>query len=47
MKEALDDTVDGPHRDHFAGGELSAEGRFKAGKRHGMWKYYYRNCVFR
>jgi hypothetical protein len=37
--------VNGLYREYFADGTLSAQGRFKNGKRHGLWKYYYRNAV--
>jgi antitoxin component YwqK of YwqJK toxin-antitoxin module len=39
--------ANGPHREYFADGKLSAQGRFKKGKRHGLWKYYYRNAVLK
>lgn len=43
MKQATDPPLDGPHQGFFTDGKLSAEGCFKEGKRHGKWKYYYRN----
>ena len=43
MNKSHEHPVDGPHTEYFAGGELSAEGRFKDGQRHGRWKYYYRS----
>jgi antitoxin component YwqK of YwqJK toxin-antitoxin module len=43
MKESRGEGVDGPQREYFAGGELSGEGRFRNGKRHGNWKFYHRN----
>ena len=43
MKRSATHPIDGPHKERFTGGGLSAEGHFKNGKRHGAWKYYYRN----
>jgi antitoxin component YwqK of YwqJK toxin-antitoxin module len=40
MKKSNDHPVDGPHKEYFAGGELSAEGRYKDGKKVGEWKVY-------
>src|SRR5688572_14571960 len=42
-KKTAEPIADGPHKEYFAGGELSAEGRIRNGKRHGKWKYYYVN----
>ena len=43
MKRSTKLPPDGPHKEFFAGGALSAEGRIRNGKRHGKWKYYFRN----
>jgi antitoxin component YwqK of YwqJK toxin-antitoxin module len=40
MKQSTNQPVDGPHEEFFTGGKLSAEGRFRKGKRHGNWKSY-------
>ena len=43
MKKAPAKPADGPHKELFAGGELSGEGRFQNGKRNGHWEFYHRN----
>ncbi|MCX7174548.1 MAG: DUF1801 domain-containing protein [Proteobacteria bacterium] len=43
MKSDKTAPVDGPHKELFADGGLSGEGRLKAGKRHGKWTFYYKN----
>jgi antitoxin component YwqK of YwqJK toxin-antitoxin module len=43
MNRSSKNVVDGPQKEYFANGELSAEGRFRNGKRHGKWKFYYRS----
>ena len=43
MKQSGNQLLNGPQRECFAGGELSAEGRFREMGGRGKWKYYYRN----
>ena len=43
MKKQTTTPSDGPHKELFADGNVSGEGRFKDGKRHGKWKLYLRN----
>jgi antitoxin component YwqK of YwqJK toxin-antitoxin module len=44
MKSAKATPLNGPHKELFADGGLSGEGRVKNGKRHGKWTWYYKNC---
>lgn len=43
MKSAKATPLDGPHKELFADGGLSGEGRVRDGKRHGKWTWYYKN----
>jgi antitoxin component YwqK of YwqJK toxin-antitoxin module len=43
MKSNQPAHADGPHRELFSSGKLSAEGHYKNGHRHETWKYYYLN----
>ena len=43
MKKISLPTNDGPTQELFADGTVSGEGKMKSGKRHGKWKFYYRN----
>ena len=43
MKRSSHQPLDGPHKEFFAGGKLSAQGRFKNGKQVGVWMRYYNN----
>ena len=43
MKSDRKAPLDGPHKELFADGGLSGEGRIKAGKRHGKWTFYYKS----
>ncbi len=43
MKKTSLQTADGPTKELFADGTVSGEGKMKSGKRHGKWKFYYRN----
>ena len=36
-----------PVKEFFAAGELSAEGRYRDGKRHGKWKFYTATATLR
>jgi hypothetical protein len=41
MKQSGHQPLDKSQEEFFAGGELSAAGRFRTGKRDGKWKYYH------
>ena len=43
MKQSESTPENGPHKEFFADGELSAEGQFRNGKRHCAWRYYHKN----
>ena len=43
MKSAKAAPLNGPHKELFADGGLSGEGRTKGGKRHGKWTWYHKN----
>ena len=43
MKPAKSTPLNGPHRELFADGDVSGEGRVKDGKRHGKWTWYHKN----
>ena len=43
MKPQPPAPTDGPYREFFTDGKLSAEGHYKNGLRHATWKYYFRN----
>jgi MORN repeat protein len=42
MKSSNKPPLNGPHKELFADGGLSGEGRFKDGRRHGQWTFYYK-----
>src|SRR4051812_29880663 len=42
MKPTNKPPLNGPHKELFADGTRSGEGRFKHGKRHGKWAFYYK-----
>ena len=45
MKSSNKEQLNGHHKELFTNGGLSGEGRMKNGKRHGKWKFYFRNGV--
>jgi antitoxin component YwqK of YwqJK toxin-antitoxin module len=43
MKSSRESPLNGPHKELFADGGLSGEGRLNDGKRHGKWTFYYKS----